>query len=274
MILSPASFEDSFANWGELSAALAQVVLVATDMDGTLTQDGKFTASLLASLAQLAAVEIPVVIVTGRSAGWVQGIAAYLPVAGAIAENGGLFFQRGDDTPQLLVPIAAIADHRQQLATLFHQIQHHFPQVQESADNRFRLTDWTFDVAGLADAELDAIADLCAAAGWGFTYSTVQCHLRPASQDKGPGLAAVVQRYFADAPLSQVLTVGDSPNDAGLFDPARFPLSVGVANVRHYRDRLPHFPRWVTPSPEAGGFEDLVATLVASRSRDRHPAAT
>ena len=74
--------------------------LIATDMDGTLAQQGKFTASLLHALEDLSAADIPVLIVTGRSAGWVSGLATYLPVAGAmapatgkqIAENGGLFY--------------------------------------------------------------------------------------------------------------------------------------------------------------------------------------
>ncbi len=34
----------------------------------------------------------------------------------------------------------------------------------------------------------------------------------------------------------QILTVGDSPNDQTLFDPDRFPLSVGVANMLQYRE--------------------------------------
>jgi hydroxymethylpyrimidine pyrophosphatase-like HAD family hydrolase len=68
-----------------------QVALVATDMDGTLTAHGRFTPQLLQALGSLAAANIPVLIVTGRSAGWVQAIAHYLPIAGAIAENGGVY---------------------------------------------------------------------------------------------------------------------------------------------------------------------------------------
>jgi HAD superfamily hydrolase (TIGR01484 family) len=66
--------------------------LIATDMDGTLTRQGKFTADLLLGLERLRAAHWPVVIVTGRSAGWVNGLAHYLPIAGAMAENGGVYF--------------------------------------------------------------------------------------------------------------------------------------------------------------------------------------
>lgn len=71
---------------------LTNIRLVATDMDGTLTTDGKFTAALLQALEDLTAHGIKVLIVTGRSAGWVSGLVSYLPVAGPIAENGNLFY--------------------------------------------------------------------------------------------------------------------------------------------------------------------------------------
>ena len=67
-----------------------KVCLVATDMDGTLTQQGRFTSYLFMALEALADTQIYVLLVTGRSAGWVQGLKTYLPVTGAIAENGGL----------------------------------------------------------------------------------------------------------------------------------------------------------------------------------------
>src|ERR687886_2778749 len=79
--------------------------LMAPDMDGTLTQQGKFTASLLQALEDLSAADIPVLIVTGRSAGWVSGLVTYLPVVGAIAENGGLFYPADSANPVALTPI-------------------------------------------------------------------------------------------------------------------------------------------------------------------------
>jgi predicted HAD superfamily phosphohydrolase YqeG len=49
--------------------SFSNIRLIATDMDGTLTRQGKFTSALLQALENLAAVGIKVVIVTGRSAG-------------------------------------------------------------------------------------------------------------------------------------------------------------------------------------------------------------
>lgn len=244
---------------------LRDVQLVASDLDGTLTQQGQLTPILLQALAQLAAMDVAVLIVTGRSAGWVQGVAHYLPIAGAIAENGGIFIEPDTGTLTPLVELPAIPQHRQHLADMFAQLQAQFPQLQPATDNAFRLTDWTFDIGELASPALDHIAELCRAAGWGFTYSTVQCHIRPIQQDKGVGLKQVWQQRFPELSATQIVTVGDSPNDAGLFDPALFPLSVGVANVQHYRDRLPYLPTFITPRPEVQGFQELVTAIGQAR---------
>ena len=246
---------DSFVN------LLPHIRLIATDMDGTLTQQKQFTPMLLQSLQALAAAQVAVLIVTGRSAGWVHGLTHYLPVAGAIAENGGLFYSKDQPTPLMLTELPDLARHRCQLAATFQQLQQKFPHLQASTDNRFRLTDWTFDVQGLSQSDLHWLNHTCQSQGWGFTYSTVQCHIKPLTQDKAIGLQQVLQTYFPQLSPAQVLTVGDSPNDESLFDPAAFPYSVGVANIAHYTDQLTHQPAYMTDAPEVNGFWQLVQKM-------------
>jgi HAD superfamily hydrolase (TIGR01484 family) len=238
--------------------------LVATDMDGTLTSQGKFTTQLFQALENLAAAEIKVLIVTGRSAGWVSGLSNLMPVAGAVAENGGLFYPCGSDRAIALTPIPDLARHRQQLATAFTELQTKFPQIQESADNRFRITDWTFDVASLTPSDLQTLSHLCQKMGWGFTYSNVQCHIKPQTQDKATGLLQVLQQYWPEYSPQQVVTVGDSPNDESLFDRRYFTLSVDVANVLQYASKLQHQPAYVTHAAEGEGFCELSRYLLQS----------
>jgi hydroxymethylpyrimidine pyrophosphatase-like HAD family hydrolase len=78
-------------NSNSIQNNLQNIKLIANDMDGTLTQKGKFSSGLLRLFEELERANIQVLIVTGRSAGWVSRLVNYLPVAGAIAENGGLF---------------------------------------------------------------------------------------------------------------------------------------------------------------------------------------
>lgn len=243
---------------------LPNLCLIATDMDGTLTQQGKFTAKLLQSLEELRAADIPVLIVTGRSGGWVSGLVSYLPIVGAIAENGGIFYSTQIAQPVALTAIPDLSLHRQQLQVAYQNLKKEFPQIQESSDNRFRITDWTFDNHNLTRVQLERLEALCYSLGWGFTYSSVQCHIKPISQDKATGLMQVLNDYFPQCESRQVLTVGDSPNDASLFNPELFPLSVGVNNVLDYAAELIYQPVYVTTAAEGEGFCELVRYLLKS----------
>lgn len=250
--------------------ALHGVRLIATDVDGTLTVAGRLPAETLRSLQDLRQAGLKVLLITGRSAGWVQGLSAYLPVDGAIAENGGVLLRREPESIRLLCSVTDLEVHRQTLAGVFAQIQQalpRFPDLKVAGDNRFRLTDWTFDQQGFTVADLDRMAQICHGHQQGFTYSSVQCHIKPLDCDKGLSLLRVLEEESdLQCSLHQVLTVGDSPNDQSLFDPARFPFSVGVANVWHYRDQLKHLPTYVTAAEEGTGFQQLTQILLAART--------
>ena len=57
--------------------------------------------------------------------------------------------------------------------------------------------------------------------------------------------------------------VGDSPNDAPMFD--YFIHSVGVANLRQFVDRLGTLPAYITEQEGGAGFSELAAAIIESR---------
>jgi len=240
---------------------LSDIRLIASDVDGTLTQNGKFVPDLIATLERLKSAGIKVLLVTGRSAGWVSALVNYIPIAGAIAENGGLFL-RLNGTQDLLSSVPNLSRHRILLENTFHHIKQLFPNLHPSADNQFRITDWTFDVNDLSIHDIQAISSQCQQMGWSFTYSNVQCHIKPIHQDKATGLLSVLSNYFPELNSQQVLTVGDSPNDEAMFNPDLFPISVGVANIHHYQDKMLHLPKYVTQASEFAGFSELAKLLI------------
>ncbi len=243
----------------QLSAEVLQnICLVATDMDGTLTKQSKFTSDLLLALESLLDTDLDLIIITGRSAGWVNGINNYLPIQGAIAENGGIFYNKNNHDWELLTQIKDITSHRQELKQVFQLLQSKFPQIEESQDNSFRLTDWTFDIGNLNLEQLQAMENICLETGWSFTYSTVQCHIKPLQQDKAKGLKKIVSKYYPQLLPEQIVTVGDSPNDESLFNSNLFPVSVGVANIKHYWNCLKYQPTYITNQPEVRGFCELI----------------
>ena len=248
-------------------STLSNIRLIASDVDGTLTHNGKFSTNFISTLLDLQSAGIKVLLVTGRSAGWVSALVNYLPVAGAIAENGGLFLQPNGQQ-DLLSSIPNISRHRILLENTFHQIKQLFPNLQTSTDNHFRITDWTFDVNDLSANDIQAISSQCQQMGWSFTYSNVQCHIKPPHQDKATGLDAVLKNHFSELNSQQVLTIGDSPNDEAMFNPAKFPISVGVANVRHYQDKMLHLPKYMTHASEFAGFQELAQLLLKNSVLD------
>ena len=239
--------------------------LVATDMDGTLTQVGEFTPVLLETFASLKQHGIEVMIVTGRSAGWVSGIVNYLPVVGAIAENGGIYVDKLTGKSIVLSDIPRMSRHRDRLEFLFDQLRQRYPNLAPSVDNAYRITDWTFDINGLTDDDIAWMQATCEDKLMGFTYSTVQCHIKVKEQDKAVGLNQVLQQRFPTVSPAAIVTVGDSPNDASLFDPAQFPHSVGVANVSDYLHTLMHRPAHITAASEVEGFVELAQQLIESK---------
>ena len=239
------------------------VRLLATDFDGTVTEKGQLTPSAIQAFSKLQEIGIAVVIVTGRSAGWVNGLRHYLPVAGAIAENGGVYYSEPDVSSDLLVPLHSLTEHRQNLYQVFQRLQIAFPDLQEATDNPFRFTDWTFEVAGLSEADLRQLQNDCQQQGYSFTYSSVQCHIKLQNQDKATGLKTVLSKYFPELTPAEVLTIGDSPNDQSLFNPQLFPLSVGVANIQDYPQQLQYSPQYITQAAEGKGFCELVNYLIS-----------
>ena len=59
-----------------------------SDVDGTLTTNGRVEASTYAALEEIGNAGIPVVLVTGRPAGWGQAFMSMAPVAAVVSENG------------------------------------------------------------------------------------------------------------------------------------------------------------------------------------------
>ncbi|MGK7938907.1 MAG: HAD-IIB family hydrolase [Crocosphaera sp.] len=238
------------------------IKIIATDIDGTLTRNGEFSSQLLSILEQLQKHNIRVILITGRSAGWCQGIINYLPVWSIIAENGGVYSLKDN---QQIIPLTAIDDvikHRQILQSNFEYLKSQFPLLNTSSDNQFRLTDWTFDCHELTQKILLEIEKICYQNNWGFTYSHIQGHLKPLEQNKAKGLITFKENYFKNLSWEEIITVGDSPNDEPLFNQNLFPISVGVHNILNYTERLKDKPMYITNLSEIDGFCELAKLLI------------
>jgi hydroxymethylpyrimidine pyrophosphatase-like HAD family hydrolase len=90
--------------------------------------------------------------------------------------------------------------------------------------------------------------------GWFGTYDKLTMTRRLMRESFGVDLDADRARY---------VFVGDSPNDAPMFE--YFPNAVGVANVREFGALVGHMPAYVTAHACGAGFRELAEVLLAER---------
>ena len=256
-------------------ADLSRVEAVFTDVDGTLTTGGRLRASTLAMLERLDRAGVALVLVTGRPAGFAEAWARTLPVAGVIAENGGLSVRldaRGALRKSYARPAPVRDRERRRLQRVVRSALRAVPGARMSTDSRYAEVDLAIDVneeVRLGPEAARRLEAFLAARGVNAVRSSVHVNAWIGPFDK----AWMVRRFLRSVWQARLrpddrryLYVGDSLNDAPLF--AAFPLSVGVANVRAVLERLEHRPRFVTRAPEGAGFEEVArAVLRARRAR-------
>ncbi len=255
-----------------LSSLTQPVRFLLSDVDGTMTQDGRIEAATLDAIERLVAAGIPVIPVTGRSAGFGYTLLSVLPAPAVITENGGVTFVREGHRVRKSygVPAAEIARWRQRMVTAMQEVQRELPELLLSADSAYReidlALDWNEEVARPPE-EADRAVAILREHGLAASRSNVHVNFCPPLFDKRVACLRLVHEVLGGdtADLAGYAYVGDSLNDAPMFD--GFPTSVGVANIRDVWDQLPHRPAYVTPSRQAAGFRELVEQLLANARR-------
>jgi HAD superfamily hydrolase (TIGR01484 family) len=255
-------------------ANLARVRGVFTDVDGTLTTEGRLRASTLRALERLHAARLPVVLVTGRPSGYAEAWLRTLPVAGAIAENGGLYLLRGRSGRLRKVyarPSAARAAERKRLRRGVAAALRAVRGARLSTDSLFAEVDLALDYneeVKLGARAAERLETFLHARGIQAVRSSVHVNAWVGGFDKAWMVRRFLQREW-HARLrpgdTSWVYVGDSFNDAPLF--AAFALSIGVANVREVLSALSTRPRYVTRGAEGRGFEEVARALLRQRVR-------
>ncbi|MCC6657321.1 MAG: HAD-IIB family hydrolase [Rhodocyclaceae bacterium] len=245
-----------------------------TDIDDTLTTDGRLTAAAYAALERLQTAGLRVIPVTGRPAGWCDHIARMWPVDGVVGENGA-FWMRYDAPAKMLRTVPAgqpPADRQARLAAVAREILAAVPGCALASDQFCRIADLAIDycedVAPLPPAAVDEIVRRMAAAGMRAKVSSIHVNGWFGDYDKLTTTKRMLREEFGsdlDAPQERArwVFVGDSPNDAPMF--GFFPNSVGVANVMDFGERLDAKPAYVTQARAGAGFVELCEALLAAR---------
>lgn len=236
---------------------LAPIRVVATDVDGTLTCGGSLDPEVVRVISALVAADVEVVPISGRPTGEVLGLCRYLPgVTRGIAENGLLEVVPDREPRWLAEPTSPSA-----LRAVGDRLNaEHGAGLRLAPDHPFRLGDVAYERDGREPAELRRLQEAAAQLGVCLCWSSVHVHLNPRPPDKGAGLL----RFAADHGLdpATILTIGDAPNDEGLFTAGRFGVTVGTADVPAQREVFGSLPAYVTRARESAGFCEVAEALL------------
>ncbi len=243
-----------------------------TDIDDTVTDEGRLPAASLSAMERLSAAGLKVIPVTGRPAGWCDHIARMWPVEAVVGENGALYFSYDRSERRMVQGFAKSAEERaadrRRLEALRHDILAAVPGSGIASDQDYRLADLAIDfcedVAPLPDSAVAHIVRLFEEAGATAKVSSIHVNGWFGQYDKLTMTRRCLAERFGldlDAARAQIAFAGDSPNDQPMF--AYFEHSVGVANVRDFALETP--PRWVTQGRSAAGFQELAEAILEAR---------
>ncbi len=254
------------------TARKGQIHFVLTDIDDTLTLDGKLPAIAYLAMERLKNAGIRVVPITGRPAGWCDHIARMWPVDGVVGENGAFYFFYDSTQRTMVRRFWRSSTQRKldriKLMELRDKILIEVPDSAVSADQNYREADLAIDfcedIPALSGPDIEKIVKIFESAGAQAKISSIHVNGWFGNFNKQTMTARFFSEIFQtdlDREKDHIIFVGDSPNDEPMF--ACFPHAVGVANILDFSDKMKHKPAWVTTEKGGFGFAEMVDILLA-----------
>jgi len=219
-----------------------KIRFVLTDIDDTLTNNGRLPSASLAAMEMLQAAGIRVIPITGRPAGWCDHMARMWPVDGLVGENGAFYFRYDTQNKKMTRRYWKTADERsidrKRLEKIKLEILDKFSGCRVSSDQAYREADLAIDYCeDVTPLPMNTVEEI------------VRCFTRAGASAKISSIH--VNGWFGDY---DKLT-------APMFH--YFPHSVGVANIVRFKKTIDHKPAWITENEGGYGFAEMVDILLS-----------
>jgi HAD superfamily hydrolase (TIGR01484 family) len=243
------------------------------DIDDTLSLNGKIPDFAFSALWKLYNSGIKLIPVTGRPAGWCDHIARMWPVEAVIGENGAFYFSY--DTHKKMMKREyfetreQLEANRRKLSNIRNRVLKEVPGAGISADQDYRISDLAIDFCeDVENLNRDAVDAICGIAGEeGAFYAVSSIHINCWYGDFNK--AACIKKYLSENSghyedsMKKSVFIGDSPNDEPIF--RIFLNSIGVANIIDFKDRIVHYPMYITKNRSASGFREAADIILRNR---------
>ena len=236
-----------------------------TDVDDTLTTNGRLLPQTYQALWDLHDAGIAVIPVTGGSAGWCEHMVRAWPVAAAIGESGALVMTtRGHAAEVQFWEDEVIQARRQQ-----HHLEAVRPLLGEfrfAHDQRLRVADVAIDIVGKARPDVEELAQKIREIGGTVAISSVHINTWLGDYNKQTMSERLLAQWdiTGQSIADEVSFVGDSRNDAPMF--TMLAKSFGVANIIPVLEYLPTPPRWISAGNAGLGFVEVARAILAAQS--------
>ena len=248
-------------------AEVSGIRYLLTDVDDTLTTDGKLLPVTLDALLRLQRYGLRTIAVTGACAGWCDQMIRLWPLDAVIGENGAFVFYR-DDAGRVQSDFYSDRDQMAQQQRLLRQRIASYLQAESALvmahDQAFRYCDVAVDFApsGQSPAAPWVIRTFMATLqreGYQTLRSSIHINCWSGEHDKRRMTERfLTQRYGLSVTdmLAQCAFVGDAPNDEPMF--AWLSQTFGVANIRSHLGEMISRPSAILDRRGGLGFVELV----------------
>lgn len=239
----------------------SRITLFISDVDDTITTDGKLYPETLRSLWRLKRSGRMVVLLTGGSCGWADTYIRQWPVDAVIAESGAVLLCYGKDgkikytnNPEIDKEVV------KKKASLLKVTS----GLTLSSDQYARMFDVAYDKSKLEASEKRALGQLVKSLGGTCYESSIHINVAFGKYSKEQAVRYFLPKYYsytAGDVLEKGIFLGDSLNDEPMF--GYMPFSVGMHSVEDMRAMFKYLPRYITEGYSGEGFTEVVRALLA-----------
>ena len=256
------------------STQLDNIKFILTDIDDTLTTEGRLKSDAYEAMERLSNKGYKVIPVTGRCAGWCDHIARMWPVDGVVGENGAFFFSYDHVNKKMNNLYSQTEEERRENFKLLHEIKDTILRsvsgTAVASDQDYRVTDLAIDFAEdvpkLSNDTINEIVDIAENNGATAKVSSIHVNCWIGEHNKLSTSLKILKESFGlnDAEIqSKTLFIGDSPNDSMMF--VFFNNSIGVANVVDMMQIIDSPPKYITSKYSGEGFVELADLLLKDK---------
>ncbi|ABM03845.1 HAD-superfamily hydrolase, subfamily IIB [Psychromonas ingrahamii 37] len=245
-----------------------------TDVDDTLTWQGKLPPETLIALEKLTAVGINVVAITGASAGWCDQIARLWPVHGVIGENGAFWMQKNATgfITRESIPIDTMKSQQMALIKHLRLLLEDYPDIDFACDQSFRYCDVAINLSQdrppvdqkICDELLIKVRNLTVdGQSVNATLSSIHLNVWIGNHNKRLSAEQYLFAHNVQMNFNEIAYIGDSLNDEAMF--AWLPLTFGVKNIERLLPQFETKPAYITNKNGGYGFAELADFILQAK---------